>query len=607
MVDFLTEAMSAVTGTEFDEIPVTIERFIEDEEYLGLPPLSDAQYDMARAGSQIYRLDTLVSLYGEEAGRKRYAQTTNECIFCLGKGSGKDFMSTVICAYVAYLLLCLKDPQGYFGKPAGDSIDIMNVAINAQQASRVFFKGLTEKIKRSPWFIDKYIIKQGEINFDKSINVISGHSESESLEGYNVILVVLDEISGFAMESTTGNAKAVTAQSTYDMHRASVDSRFPDEGKVLLLSFPRFKGDFITQRYDEVIAEKETITRKHTFKVDPDMPDGTEGNEFSIEWEEDHIISYKYPKMYALKRPTWEINPLRKIDDFKRSFMSNPDDALARFGAQPGAGLEGGFFKNHEAIESSAKHTNGVDRDGIFYEGFKPDPDVLYFVHVDLAQVHDKCAVGLAHVDKWVEVSVGANYKEIHPLVVVDALRWWKPDKKAGIEVEFSDVRDYIIALRRKGFNIKLATFDRWSSLESRNILEREHQIATDVLSVATPHYEDMRSMLYDARLVLPAETELTDELKGLIIDNKGRVDHPRSGGKDLSDGVCGAIYNAVQRTPKPQSFEVAEVLSYKELMRQRRVEEQKMREEKFNGVISAPQRQMPDELKDYMAGLRLL
>ncbi len=40
-------------------------------------------------------------------------------------------------------------------------------------------------------------------------------------------------------------------------------------------------------------------------------------NEFDIEWEEDHIISYKYPRMYALRRPTWEINPTRSIDDFK--------------------------------------------------------------------------------------------------------------------------------------------------------------------------------------------------------------------------------------------------------------------------------------------------
>lgn len=606
MVDLFLEAFNAVSGADFDEKPVTIEEFTTSEDYLGLPPLSKEQYMMIKAGSQIYRRDTLISLYGEEEGEKRFKQTCNEVIAAWGKGSGKDHCSTVVCAYIAYLLLCLKNPQKYYGKPSGDSIVIMNVAINAQQASRVFFKGLSNLIKNSPWFADKAVIKANEIEFDKSISVVSGHSESESLEGYNVIVVVLDEISGFALESSSGNHKSVTAQSTYDMHRASVDSRFAEFGKVILLSFPRFEGDFITQQYDKVIAEKEVITKTHTFKVDEDLPDGTEGNEFTIEWEEEHIISYApaYPNTYATRRPTWEVNPTVTINSFKRAFLTNPEDALGRFAAQPGAGLEGGFFKNHAAIDAAAQLTNGVDVDGIFYEAFTPKQGVDYYIHVDLAQVHDKCAVGMAHVEKWVEVSIGADYKELHPLVVVDALRWWKPDKKAGIEVEFSDVRDYIISLRRKGFNIKLATFDRWSSLESRNILEREHGIKTDVLSVATNHYEDMRSTLYDGRCLLPNETLLKDELKGLIIDNKGRVDHPRSGGKDLSDGVCGAIYNAVQLTPKPINQEV-EVLSYSDIVKRHRQEA--IDKAKTNGVISRPKREMPQEFQDYLSRIKLL
>jgi len=50
------------------------------------------------------------------------------------------------------------------------------------------------------------------------------------------MVVVLDEISGFALESTTGHDQAKTAQSIYDMYRASVSSRFPDFGKLILLS-----------------------------------------------------------------------------------------------------------------------------------------------------------------------------------------------------------------------------------------------------------------------------------------------------------------------------------------------------------------------------------
>src|SRR3712207_7391303 len=56
------------------------------------------------------------------------------------------------------------------------------------------------RIVRSPWFTGKYEEKKGEFAFDKDIYVYSGHSEREAWEGYNVLYVVLDEISGFRSE-----------------------------------------------------------------------------------------------------------------------------------------------------------------------------------------------------------------------------------------------------------------------------------------------------------------------------------------------------------------------------------------------------------------------
>jgi hypothetical protein len=50
-----------------------------------------------------------------------------------------------------------------------------------------------------------------------------------------------------------------------------------------------------------------------------------------IVWEEDQIISYKIPRVYALKRPTWEVNPTRSIEDFKMSFFKDMGDAMMRF------------------------------------------------------------------------------------------------------------------------------------------------------------------------------------------------------------------------------------------------------------------------------------
>jgi hypothetical protein len=205
--------LEALKDNHFEETPVDAKTFVESPDYLGQPGLSDIQYDIVEAMSQIYRKEDLENLMGHEEGARYYEKyTKNEIILQLGKGSGKDFTSTVACAYIVYKLLCLKDPARYFGKPTGDAIDLINVAINAQQAKNVFFKGFKTKIEKSPWFAGKYNPKADSIEFDKSITVYSGHSERESHEGLNLLLAVLDEISGFASEVGTVNEQGKTAE-----------------------------------------------------------------------------------------------------------------------------------------------------------------------------------------------------------------------------------------------------------------------------------------------------------------------------------------------------------------------------------------------------------
>lgn len=550
MTDF-SVFLEALEEDAFEERPVDIEEFVTSKDYLGLPPLSEYQYMMIKASTQIYKRETLTKLYGEEEAEKRWRQTCNEVIFQLGKGSGKDYTSTIACSYVVYLLLCLKDPARYYGKPPGDSIDIINVAINAVQAQQVFFKGFQNRITRCRWFDGKYQAKVSSFIFDKGITVHSGHSQRESWEGYNLLFAVLDEISGFDLDSTTGNEQAKTASAIYKMFRGSVDSRFPQFGKVLLLSFPRFKNDYIQQRYNEVVAEKEIVIRKHTFKVDEDLPDGTEGNEFSIEWEEDHIISYNTPRVFALKRPTWEINPTINIKDLAMNFYSDPIDALSRFACMPPESIDA-MFTSREKVETAFSNLNiPIDESGQFKEWFQPEPDKMYYIHVDLAQKHDHCAVTMAHVDRWVTMKMAGAYTNAQPYVIVDAVKYWTPTKEKA--VDFTEVKNYIISLKQRGFNIKRVTFDRWNSFDMMEQL-KSYGMNCETLSVAKKHYEDMLLCVMEERIRGPKLNLLIDELMELRIVKKDKVDHPRKGSKDLADATCGAIYNAISLTPKGDS-----------------------------------------------------
>jgi hypothetical protein len=587
------EFLEVLKDSNFDETPVDAKTFVEGEDYLAQPPLSDVQYDIVEAMSQIYKLEDLVNLMGQEEGTKYYKKyTKNEVILQLGKGSGKDFTSTVACSYIVYKLLCLKDPARYFGKPAGDAIDIINVAINAQQAKNVFFKGFKNKIERSPWFAGKFYAKAESIEFDKAITVYSGHSERESHEGLNLILAVLDEISGFAQEIGGGNDQGKTADNIYKAFRASVDSRFPDLGKVALLSFPRFPGDFISQRYDSVIAEKESISQKHTFIMNPDLPEEAEGNSLQIEWDEDIITSYKYPGVFALKRPTWVVNPTRTIDDFKLAFYTDIGDAMQRFACVPTFASDA-FFKQREKVRACMTIRNPIDSSKRFDETFTADPNKKYFVHADLAQKHDKCAVAIAHVEKWVSVQVMKDYEQVVPMVIVDAVVYWEP--KVEGPVNLSEVKQWIQNLRRQGFDIGMVSFDRWQSFDIQNEL-KSVGIRTETVSVAKKHYEDMAMLMYEERLAMPAIELLFEELTELKIMKNNRVDHPRKSSKDLADAVCGAIFGAISHTVKDNNSEV-EIHTFRD--RSKRTEDLPK-----NVIQYKP---MPKEVEEYLQGYDLI
>jgi hypothetical protein len=602
LVDFdFNDIIDMLDGEEFEERPVDLRTFVTSPAYLGLPPLSELQYTLIEKSSQIYKEATLIKLFGEEEGKRMFKQTATEVIAQLGKGSGKDYSSTIAVSYIVYLLLCLKDPATYYGKPPGDAIDILNIAINAQQANNVFFKGFKTRIEKSPWFAGKYTDKASEMKFDKAVTVHSGHSEREAWEGYNVIVVILDEISGFAIDNTTGHDQAKTADAIYDMYRASVDSRFPDFGKVILLSFPRFKNDPIQKFYESVIGEKETVVRSHRFKMDEDLPDGTEGNEFEIEWEEDHIKSYLIPKVYALKRPTWEVNPTRSIEDFKTAFYKNSMDALGRFACMPPEMVDA-FFKSREKIEKAFSNLSlGVDKFGRLEEWFKPDPDKVYFLHVDLAQKHDHCAVAMAHVDRWVNVKVTNEYSQPAPIVVVDAVRYWTPTAEKS--VDFTEVKDYILSLKTRGFNIRVCTFDRWNSHDMMQQL-KTYGINTETLSVAKKHYDDMAMVVAEDRIKGPAINLLIDELLQLKI-MRDRVDHPRKGSKDLADAVCGSIYNAISRT-RPERNDEVKIHTYESMSFDNDFNKNPDGEVEYvQNMIRAPR--MPEDLRDAMNRMEII
>jgi len=182
------------------EEPVDITVFVGDQRFLGMPPLSEIQEEIARHITQVLRAPTLIQLHGEEKGLEIYEKyTVNEVIALLGKGAGKDHVSRICFAYIVYLMHCLRDPLEYYGKAHGIYIDLLNLAVNAQQAQRVFFEPFKNLLLNSPFFTEVgFEPRVSELFFfSRPVRCFSGHSEAEGWEGYELMAVVLDEVAAF--------------------------------------------------------------------------------------------------------------------------------------------------------------------------------------------------------------------------------------------------------------------------------------------------------------------------------------------------------------------------------------------------------------------------
>jgi hypothetical protein len=223
----------------------------------------------------------------------------------------------------------------------------------------------------------------------------------------------------------------------------------------------------------------------------------------------------------------------------------------------------------------------------------------MYFVHVDLAQKHDRCAVTMAHVEKWVKVEMAGREYEPAPHVKVDLIRYWEP-KKQG-EVDFQEVQEFIVDLQRMGFNLSLVTFDQWRSEDMRKYLNNVG-IRSDLLSIKKDQYVDFAVVVQGGRLEGPQEQALIDELLQLRLFPNGKVDHTRQGYKDISDATCGAIFNAIKKTPRDLNKEI-EVMSLKDF---RKVERNRLVDD---NVIRAPsvKERIPADIQAYLDSITMV
>lgn len=602
----VTKSNASLTGV-FSEEPVPLEVFMKDKRYLGQEDsnLSPIQYDIVRHMEQIYLPELypfMVENFGEYWEPVRFVNL----ITCeLGKGSGKNYSTQIAVARVAYLLLCLESPQKYFDLASNSDIHILNVAMNAPQARRAFFKPLGTLLNNSPWFKEKLrseITDQAtSIRLEKQVELISGHSAVENFEGLSPIVGILDEISGFQSDSQKA-AKGIvesqrTAEAIYDIVRTSASTRFPESFKVAAISYPRYLNDPIQNlvaKGNADIAEHGDKSRhfvvgpKATWEVNPryDKYELIEIPETDVPVPNVASILGDYRDDAVMSRAKYECKPQRAVN----SFFRNEGALITALPRQKGDwqdpltveyywGIDAESAKSEESAELATVPGWNVLYD--FGPSLIPMEGAIYALHADLAITGDRAGISMCHVKNWErrEIQQGrAEYKNYQeddrPIVKVDFVACYEADLQAIVdgelrprEIQIRWFRNLVRELRRRGFVIGMVTLDRFQSEDTIQTLN-SWGIPSERLSVDTSPvpYTTLREVIYDGRLDGYYNELLYIELEGLNKMPSGKIDHMPGSSKDLADALCGATIDAITLggdegvTPEPVDVDALSV-----------------------------------------------
>jgi hypothetical protein len=101
--------------------------------------------------------------------------------------------------------------------------------------------------------------------------------------------------------------------------------------------------------------------------------------------------------------------------------------------------------------------------------------------------------------------------------------------------------------------------------------------------------------LVYEDRVALPHRELLLQELTELRVVNDKKVDHPRKGSKDLSDAMCGAVFNAISRTPRDIDQEV-DVHTWS-----------RSNDDKAVDLIDPVKEEMPEDAKEFLINFGLI
>lgn len=559
-----SDLFNTLKNADFKERPVDILTFILNDYYLG------NAWHTSDGHSKLYPFweNELKKLFDKETFCR-----VNNIIISGARGLGKSEIAVAIICYFIYVVMCLKNPLEYFGLKPTEKICFAFMNITKGATEEIALSKFQKTIQLSPWFTSK-----GRLTTYKNepyweppepISIIIGSTPTD-VRGKPILCAFFDEIS-FVRNKDIEKQKEI-ALDMIDTAIGGMKTRFITKGKnpclLILASSKRSEKSFLEQHMKNSLKAQGSnlhIIDQAVWKV---KPPGTYSKEtFKIALGNKFLVSQIIPDNED--ETIWiekGYHILEVPESLKPEFIMDMERALCDF-----AGISSSEISKYinaqafmECIDESIK--NPFTKEIIEVGNSKEDTSQYYdyfdlstipkwlkakplWIHMDMSISGDRtgiagtCIIGKQPSTDKENQSNDLFYQTLFGVAI-------KAPK--GQQISFQKNRNFIIWLKEQGFNIKGISTDSFQSYDTGELLSQKGfnytQISVDRVGsnlICIP-YQNFKTTIYEKRLKVFKSQLLIKEVTDLERNlNNGRVDHPSQGSKDLSDAVCGSLYNA--------------------------------------------------------------
>lgn len=530
---------------DYKEIPVSIDTFLTSDTYLG---------KTNRNGAAVYPFwrRSLKEFFG--AGN-RY----QEWILTGATRIGKSTTAVTAISYMLYRLMCLRNPQVYFGLKDISKISILFFNITLDLAKGVAFREFNDTLRESPWFNAHGEFSKSELNYiyipeGGKISIDFGSSGSQAL-GKQVFCAIMDEMN-FSQAGIKDVEKAKQRmKNTYDTVVARVRGTFKHGGevfgKLFAVSSKNSDSDFlesyVQKQLESGAGYNMYISDAPQWEVKPRETFSKET--FYIAVGDRNRRGFVVPENQCFPEALEELRELgyRLLTppmDMRSDFLADFEIALRDLA---GIAVVGSLsFITQDAINQCITSTRrnpfwqeiltiGAKDNYSIEEFFHVDdvPDIAkraeWYIHLDLSKNTDRTGISAACITGRKDIENATGKISVPMLTHVFSVAIEAP---RGDKIAYNKILIFLCWLRKQGFHIAEISRDQFQSEYLAELLEG-NGFSTSLISLdRTPDgYIALRSMLIEQRVDMLDMQLLQDELVHLQRDGTtGRVDHPVGG-----------------------------------------------------------------------------